>query len=89
MSAAGCGKLTFIDCTMDRYAYYRILDENLLASRDQLKLIHFVFQHNNDPKHTNKFVKDYLKENNIEFCTGNRNPRILIPLNIFGAIYEV
>ena len=62
MSAAGCGKLTFIDCTMDRYAYCRILDENLLASRDQLELINFVFQYDNDTKHTSKFVKDYLKK---------------------------
>ena len=66
MSAAGYGKLTFIDCTMDRYAYCRILDKNLLASMDQLELINFVFQQDKDPKHTSKFVNDYLKENNIE-----------------------
>ena len=33
---------------------------------DQLELINFVFQYDNDPKQTSKFVNDYLKENNIE-----------------------
>lgn len=58
MSASGVGKLVFIDGRMDQYVYKRILQKNLLASARQLGIAaDFVFQQDNDPKHTAKSVK--------------------------------
>ena len=63
----GVGFLHFIDGIMDRFLYREILEENLLKSAKKLGLKKkFVFQHDNDPKHTAVIVKDWLNENNIE-----------------------
>jgi transposase len=52
MAANGVGKLVFIDGKMDRYAYVRILSENLASSVEKLDFMTFIFQQDNDPKHT-------------------------------------
>lgn len=63
----GVGFLCFIDGIMDRFRYREILQENLIRSAKKLGLEKkFVFQHDNDPKHTAGVVKDWLKENKIE-----------------------
>lgn len=64
MAASGVGKLIFIDGKMDQFLYKRILQENLLSSARQLNMeADFVFQQDNDPKHTAKSVKKWLSEN--------------------------
>lgn len=61
MAAAGVGNLVFIPGTMDRFGYLKILQGNLLESVRKLGLGgNFVFQHDNDPKHTAKIVKEWL-----------------------------
>ena len=63
----GVGTLCFIDSVMDRFRYREILQENLMRSAVKLGLQKkFVFQHDNDPKHTAGIVKDWLREKNIE-----------------------
>jgi transposase len=53
MSARGLGKMVFIDGIMDHRAYIKILTENLQPSVQMLGLPDsFVFQQDNDPKHT-------------------------------------
>ena len=52
---------------MDRFIYHEILRKNLLQSYQKLDLENsFVFQHDNDPKHTAGLVKDWLKQKKIE-----------------------
>ena len=66
-SRSGVGNLCFIEGSMDRFLYREILRKNLLQSCQKLGLENsFVFQHDNDPKHTAGVVKDWLKQKKIE-----------------------
>ncbi|KAK6311490.1 hypothetical protein J4Q44_G00171540 [Coregonus suidteri] len=65
-SAEGTGQLHRIKGTMDRAMYRQILGENLLPSARALKMGRgWVFQHENDPKHTAKATKEWLKKRHI------------------------
>ena len=64
MAANGVGNLQFIESTMNRFKYLDILKENLKNSADKLELgADYVFQHDNDPKHTANIVKEWLLHN--------------------------
>ena len=66
-SAKGTGQLHHIKGTMDGAMYHQILGENLLPSARALKMGHgWVFQHYNDPKHTAKATKEWLKKKHIK-----------------------
>ncbi|KAL0177432.1 hypothetical protein M9458_026326 [Cirrhinus mrigala] len=63
-SAKGTGQLHRIKGTMDGTMYCQILGENLLPS---LKMgCGWLFQHDNDPKHTAKATKEWLKKKHIK-----------------------
>ena len=58
-SRSGVGNLCFIEGNMDRFLYREILRKNLLRPCQKLGLENlFVFQHDNDRKHTAGLVKD-------------------------------
>uniref|UniRef100_A0AAR2KWY0 Tc1-like transposase DDE domain-containing protein n=1 Tax=Pygocentrus nattereri TaxID=42514 RepID=A0AAR2KWY0_PYGNA len=62
-SAKGTGQLHRIDGRMDGAMYRKILNENLLSSARTLKMgCGWVFQHDNNPKHTAKETKEWLKK---------------------------
>lgn len=61
----GKGRLVFIDGIMDAAKYCCILSDNLFASVDEMGLSDFIFQQDNDPKHTSRLAKEYLAENNV------------------------
>lgn len=66
-SANGVGNLVFIDGTMDRYVYRDILNNNLIQSADKMGLKkRFIFQHDNDPKHTSGVVQQALVDMNVQ-----------------------
>ncbi|KAI4883776.1 hypothetical protein NFI96_000001 [Prochilodus magdalenae] len=67
-SAKGTGLLLHrITGKMDGAMYRTILRDNLLPSARDLKMGRgWVFQHDNDPKHTAKATKDWLKKNHIK-----------------------
>ena len=58
-SAAGTGRLVRIEGKMNAAMYRDILDENLLQSR------RFIFQQDNNPKHTAKISKEWLQVNSV------------------------
>lgn len=64
MAAAGVGKLSFIDGNMNQYKYIDILRSNLKPSTERLGLGNqWIFQQDNDPKHTAVNVKHWLLYN--------------------------
>ncbi|KAI4875649.1 hypothetical protein NFI96_000346 [Prochilodus magdalenae] len=66
-SAKDTGLLHRISGRMDGAMYRKILNDNLLPSARTLKKGRgWVFQHNNDPKHTAKATKEWLKQKNIK-----------------------
>lgn len=61
MAASGVGNLVFIENTMNKEGYLAILKENLAPSVDKLMLPRsWIFQQDNDPKHTSRLVKEWL-----------------------------
>jgi len=63
MSWNGPGYIAKVDDTMDSTLYIQILQEDLKMSVEEWGLAkdEFVFQHDNDPKHTAKVTKRYLE----------------------------
>ena len=66
-SAAGTGSLSKVDGIMKKEDYAEILHKNLKPSVQKLKLgRHWIFQQDNDPKHTSKFVTKWLQEKKVD-----------------------
>ena len=65
-SAKGTGRLHRIEGRMNGAMYREILGNNLLPSVRALKMVGWVFQHDNDPKHTAKATKEWLKKKHIK-----------------------
>ena len=64
MAASGPSTMEFIDTTMDKMGYLNILKRNLQPSVQKLNLPrHYLFQQNNDPKHTSYVVREWLLYN--------------------------
>ncbi|KAJ8404564.1 hypothetical protein AAFF_G00334270 [Aldrovandia affinis] len=65
-SAAGTGRLVLIEGKMNAAKYTEILEGNLLQSALDLRLgQRFTFQHDNDPKHTAKRTKEWLRRKSV------------------------
>lgn len=65
-SASGTGNLVRVEGIMKKEDYEKILQENLKQSATKLGLgRRFVFQHDNDPKHTSLLVKNYLQRSKV------------------------
>ena len=66
-SANETGQLHRIKGAMDGAMFGQILGLNLLSSARALKMGRgWVFQHDNDPKHTAKATKEWLKKKHIK-----------------------
>lgn len=65
-SSSGTGNLVKVQGIMKKDDYIRILRENGKESADKLQLGHnWTYQQDNDPKHTAKVVKKWLKDNDV------------------------
>ncbi len=66
-SAKGPGRLICVKERMNGAMYREILSENLLPSARALKMKHgWVFQHDNDPKHTARAMKEWLRKKHFK-----------------------
>ncbi|KAK3547862.1 hypothetical protein QTP86_031949, partial [Hemibagrus guttatus] len=80
-SAKGRRQLHRIKRTMDGAMYRQILGENLLPSARALKMGRgWVFQHDNDPKHSAKATKEWLKKKHIKVLELPRKSPDLNPI---------
>uniref|UniRef100_A0AAQ4RHL8 Transposase Tc1-like domain-containing protein n=1 Tax=Gasterosteus aculeatus aculeatus TaxID=481459 RepID=A0AAQ4RHL8_GASAC len=65
-SAGATGRLVRIEGEMNAAMYRDIFDENMLQSALDLRLgRRFIFQQDNDPKHTAKITKEWLRHNSV------------------------
>ena len=65
-SAAGPGRLVKIEGRMNAAKYTEILRDNLIQSARELRIgRRFIFQQDNDPKHTAKATQEWLKTNQV------------------------
>ena len=64
----GVGRFCRIDGTMNASVYKSILEDKMFGTiKDQkLSKSSFIFQHDNDPKHTSKLVKEFLQNEGIK-----------------------
>ena len=64
----GVGKLIEVQGTMDAQQYCDILDDGLEESFDKLEIPEkdWIFQQDNDPKHTSKKAKQWFEDNGIQ-----------------------
>ncbi len=66
-SAKGPGRLICVKERMNGAMYREILSENLLPSARALKMKRgWVFQHDNDPKHTARAKKEWLRKKHFK-----------------------
>ena len=71
MTFQGVGYCCKIDSTLDHHLYKNILEDELIQTIEfyDMNPSKVIFQHDNDPKHTAKSVKEWLK--NQEFTVLN------------------
>ncbi|KAG2456995.1 TCB1 transposase, partial [Polypterus senegalus] len=80
-SAAGIGRLVRIKGKMTTAMYRDILDENLLQSALDLRLgQRFIFQQDNDLKHTAKISNEWLQDNSLNVLEWPRQSPDLNPI---------
>ena len=71
------GNISVIDGRMNAAAYQNILEEKFMIFLENLELpFDRIFQHDNDPKHTAKFLKKWFHENNVNVLNGQVSPQI-------------
>ena len=79
-AAGGTGALHKIDGIMMYENYVDILKKHLKTSDRKLKLGRkWVFQMDNDAKHTSKVVAKWLKDNKVRFWSGHHKALASIP----------
>ena len=67
MTWNGVGQACKIEGTLDSTLYCEFLSDNLLGTSDyfQMDRDYFVFQQDNDPKHTSRLAKDWFNQNRV------------------------
>lgn len=82
MTVHGVGNLVRIDGGLNAELYCKILDEDLAPSFEFYgrKLADFVFQQDNDPKHTSKLAKKWIADHRLEVLNWSAQSPDLNPI---------
>lgn len=65
-SRKGVGPLFRIEVNMDRFVYQEILDKQMLPYAKRNMPRGWIFQQDNDPKHSSQYVKEYFNKQKIK-----------------------
>jgi transposase len=87
-SANGIGEIRVIDDTLTSAKYVQILSESMLPSAAKLNGSDFIFQHDNDPKHTAKYTKYWLQTHQIEVLTCSAQSSDLNPIEYLWFLFK-
>jgi transposase len=88
ISYHGVGKLVFIEETMDAALYVNILANNLQESAELMGLDAFIFQQDNDPKHTSKLAKAYFEDEQVPVLSWPPQSPDMNPIEAAWAIVK-